>query len=96
MTRLAAIGKHVGVDLWAYRDTAGRQPVQGRRLLIPTATGGLSHWPYQDIGFTQYAALDSLARRRRRRRPRRPRRAPARADAAGRRPLSGAARRRTT
>jgi len=60
MTRLAAIGKHVGVDLWAYRTPQGGSLFKAVDFLIPTATGGLSHWPYQDIGFTQYAALDRL------------------------------------
>jgi hypothetical protein len=29
-------------------------------FLLPTATGGLSHWPYQELNFNQYAALDSV------------------------------------
>ena len=59
-TRLAAIGKHVGVDLWHYRTPKGGSLFKSVDFLIPTATGGLSHWPYQEIGFTQYAALDDL------------------------------------
>ena len=31
-TRLAAIGRHVGVDLWAYRGPGRTEPVQGGRL----------------------------------------------------------------
>lgn len=60
MTRLAAIGKHVGVDLWAYRTPAGGSLFKAVDFLIPAATGGVSHWPYQELVFTQYAALDSL------------------------------------
>lgn len=60
MTRLAAIGKHVGVDLWSHRTARGGSLFKAVDFLIPAATGGLAHWPYQDINFTQYAALDSL------------------------------------
>jgi hypothetical protein len=60
MTRLAATGKHVGIDLWHYRTPAGGSLFKAVDFLIPAATGGLSQWPYQDLNFTQYAALDSL------------------------------------
>ncbi|MCU1688034.1 MAG: alginate lyase [Amycolatopsis sp.] len=60
MTRLAAIGKHVGVDLWAYRTPQGGSLFKAVDFLIPAATGGASYWPHPDIAFNQYAALDSL------------------------------------
>ncbi|MFI9384654.1 alginate lyase family protein [Kutzneria sp. NPDC052558] len=60
MTRLAAVGKHVGVDLWAYRTPQGASLFKAVDFVIPAATGGLSQWPYQEIGFTAYAAVDVL------------------------------------
>jgi hypothetical protein len=60
MTRLAQIGKHVGIDLWAYQTPQGGNLFKAVDFLLPTATDGLSHWPYQELNFTQYAALDSV------------------------------------
>ncbi|GAB3881790.1 alginate lyase family protein [Kibdelosporangium lantanae] len=60
MTRLAAVGNHVGVDLWKYKTPKGGTLFKAVDFLLPTATGGLSHWPYEEIAFHQYAALDSV------------------------------------
>jgi hypothetical protein len=57
-TRLAAIGRHVGVDLWSYKGTGG-QSIQGAvDFITPTATG--APWPYPELEFHAYAASDII------------------------------------
>ncbi|RZQ61050.1 alginate lyase [Amycolatopsis suaedae] len=60
LTRLAQIGERVGVDLWRYRASSGGSLFKATDFLIPTAVGGQSHWPYPEMDFHQYAALDVL------------------------------------
>ncbi|MEE1759770.1 alginate lyase family protein [Streptomyces sp. SP18BB07] len=56
-TRLAAIGRHVGVDLWAYRGPDGQSLFAAVRYLLPAATGA-ADWPHPELGFLRYAATD--------------------------------------
>ncbi|MEH0581334.1 alginate lyase family protein [Streptomyces sp. B21-108] len=56
-TRLAAIGRHVGVNLWAYRGPDGQSLFKAVDFLLPAATGSAA-WPYQELGFLRYAADD--------------------------------------
>ncbi|MFI0711194.1 alginate lyase family protein [Streptomyces inhibens] len=56
LTRLADIGRHVGVDLWAYRGPKGASLTGAVDLLLPAATG--SRWPYPELDFHAYAASD--------------------------------------
>lgn len=58
LTRLAQIGKHVGVDLWRYTAPSGATLFKAVDFLIPGATTG--QWPYPELDFRQYAALDVL------------------------------------
>ncbi|MGW5716313.1 alginate lyase family protein [Amycolatopsis sp. NPDC003865] len=58
LTRLAQIGKHVGVDLWHYTAPSGASLFKAVDFLIPAATTG--QWPYPELDFRQYAALDVL------------------------------------
>ncbi|MFI5614033.1 alginate lyase family protein [Amycolatopsis sp. NPDC051903] len=60
LTRLAQIGRHVGVDLWSYRTPEGGSLFKAVDHLLPAATGGASQWPLPDLNFLQYAALDSV------------------------------------
>ena len=59
-TRLAQIGRHVGVELWGYRNPQGGSIFKAVDFLLPAATGGASQWHYPDLNFIQYAALDSV------------------------------------
>ncbi|WP_327298713.1 MULTISPECIES: alginate lyase family protein [unclassified Streptomyces] len=56
-TRLAAIGQHVGADLWHYRGPQGQTLFKAVDLLLPAATGA-SGWPYPELDFQRYAASD--------------------------------------
>lgn len=56
-TRLAAIGRHVGVDLWAYRGPAGQSLFGAVDFLLPAATGA-APWPYPELEFHRFAASD--------------------------------------
>jgi hypothetical protein len=56
-TRLAAIGRHVGVDLWAYRGPAGQRISAAVDYLLPAATGA-APWPHPELDFHAYAADD--------------------------------------
>ncbi|MCR6485562.1 alginate lyase family protein [Amycolatopsis sp. OK19-0408] len=58
LTRLAQIGKHVGVDLWHYTAPSGASLFKAVDFLIPGATQG--QWSYPELDFRQYAALDVL------------------------------------
>ncbi|WP_163508474.1 alginate lyase family protein [Fodinicola acaciae] len=60
LTRLAQIGQHVGVDLWHYRSPSGGSIFGAVDFLIPAATKGQSAWPYPELDFRAYAALDVL------------------------------------
>ncbi|MGX1471927.1 UNVERIFIED_CONTAM: hypothetical protein RKD50_000735 [Streptomyces canus] len=56
-TRLAAIGRHVGVDLWAYRGPDGQSLFKAVDYLLPTATAAAA-WPHPELEFLRYAATD--------------------------------------
>ena len=58
LTRLAMIGRHVGVDLWHYTTPAGGSILNSVNFLIPAATG--SPWPYPDLNFQPFAATDVI------------------------------------
>ncbi|GAB3138376.1 alginate lyase family protein [Amycolatopsis stemonae] len=58
LTRLAQIGKHVGVDLWHYTAPSGATLFTAVDFLIPGATQG--RWSYPELDFRPYAALDVL------------------------------------
>lgn len=56
-TRMAAIGKHLGVDLWNYTGPGGGNLFKAVDLLLPAATGA-APWPYPELDFRAYAASD--------------------------------------
>ncbi|MDF9812058.1 alginate lyase family protein [Streptomyces sp. SPB162] len=56
-TRLAAIGEHVGVNLWSYRGPAGQRLSAAVDYLLPAATGK-APWPHPELDFHAYAASD--------------------------------------
>ncbi|MGW1797746.1 alginate lyase family protein [Streptomyces sp. NPDC001984] len=56
-TRLAAIGRHVGVDLWTYEGLDGQSLFKAVDFLLPAATGAAA-WPYPELEFLRYAASD--------------------------------------
>ncbi|MEU5257361.1 alginate lyase family protein [Amycolatopsis sp. NPDC021455] len=60
LTRLAQIGRHVGVDLWHYTAPSGATLFAAADFLIPGATQGQAVWPYPELDFRPYAALDVL------------------------------------
>ncbi|TCO53790.1 alginate lyase family protein [Actinocrispum wychmicini] len=60
LTRLAQIGRHVGVDLWHYKNPADAGILNAVDVMIPAATQGQSVWKYPELDFRQYAALDVL------------------------------------
>lgn len=60
LTRLALIGRHVGVNLWRYQAPDGGSLGRAVDHLIPAATGGQSAWPYPELDFNQYAAKDDV------------------------------------
>ncbi|MFF2851235.1 alginate lyase family protein [Streptomyces sp. NPDC058001] len=56
-TRLAAVGEHVGVDLWSYRGPRGQSLFKAVDHLLPAATGA-APWPHPELEFYRYAASD--------------------------------------
>ncbi|MFB8182318.1 alginate lyase family protein [Streptomyces sp. NPDC055966] len=56
-TRLAAIGRHLGVDLWSYRGPDGQGLVKAVDYLLPAATGAAA-WSHPELEFHRYAATD--------------------------------------
>ena len=56
-TRLAAIGRHVGVNLWTYQGPDGQGLLKAVDYLLPTATGTAA-WPHPELEFYRYAASD--------------------------------------
>ncbi|MFJ3670558.1 alginate lyase family protein [Streptomyces sp. NPDC090106] len=56
-TRLAAIGRQVGVDLWAYRGPDGQSLFKAVGYLLPAATGA-APWPHPELEFHRFAATD--------------------------------------
>ncbi|HEU5356262.1 MAG TPA: alginate lyase family protein [Actinocrinis sp.] len=58
LTRLAQIGRHVGIDVWDYKSPTGASLFSAVDFLLPAAVGGKSVWPYPELSFQQDAALD--------------------------------------
>ncbi|NUT27996.1 MAG: alginate lyase family protein [Streptomyces sp.] len=56
-TRLAAIGRQVGVNLWAYQGPDGQSLFKAVDYLLPAATGAVA-WPHPELEFRRYAATD--------------------------------------
>ncbi|WP_328680250.1 alginate lyase family protein [Streptomyces sp. NBC_00322] len=56
-TRLADIGRQVGVDLWAYRGPQGQGLFKAVDYLLPAATGATA-WSHPELEFYRYAASD--------------------------------------
>ncbi|GHH75844.1 alginate lyase [Streptomyces sulfonofaciens] len=56
-TRLAEIGRHVGVDLWGYAGPDGQGLFKAVDFLLPAATGA-APWQYPELEFHRYAASD--------------------------------------
>ncbi|KAJ7188778.1 alginate lyase-domain-containing protein [Mycena filopes] len=56
-TRLAAVGKKVGVDLWGYTGPQGQSINGAVDFVIPAATGAAA-WAFPELNFTAFAASD--------------------------------------
>ncbi|TXL85988.1 alginate lyase family protein [Streptomyces sp. IB2014 016-6] len=56
-TRLADIGRHVGVDLWDHRGPQGQSLFKAVEYLLPAATAD-TPWPHPEMEFHRYAASD--------------------------------------
>jgi hypothetical protein len=56
-TRLAAIGRHVGVDLWSYQGPDGQSLFKAVDYLLPAATGA-EPWNRPELEFHRFAASD--------------------------------------
>ncbi|MFE4702685.1 alginate lyase family protein [Streptomyces sp. NPDC001935] len=56
-TRLAAIGRKVGVDLWAYRGPDGQSLTRAVDYLLPAATAA-EPWNHPELEFHRFAASD--------------------------------------
>ncbi|MFD7245029.1 alginate lyase family protein [Streptomyces massasporeus] len=56
-TRLAAIGRNVGVNLWAYRGPDGQSLFKAVDHLLPAASGAAA-WPHPELEFKRFAASD--------------------------------------
>jgi hypothetical protein len=56
-TRLAAIGRHAGVDLWSYQGPDGQGLLKAVDYLLPAATGAAA-WSHPELEFYRYAASD--------------------------------------
>jgi hypothetical protein len=61
LCRMAEAGRHVGINLWAYKASSGATMAKAADFLIPAATKGASAWPYPDLDvFDASLALDKL------------------------------------
>jgi hypothetical protein len=60
--RLAMLGEHVGVDLWAYQTADGRSLRKAIDFLVPFAAGDRP-WPYKELGRFDPEACHALLRR---------------------------------
>ncbi|MFE9767234.1 alginate lyase family protein [Streptomyces sp. NPDC005808] len=56
-TRLAAIGQHVGVNLWSYKGPDGQSLFKAVDYLLPAATGA-APWAHPELEFYRFAASD--------------------------------------
>jgi hypothetical protein len=57
LTRLADVGRKVGVDLWHYTTPAGASLSRAVDYLLPAATGA-ADWTAPELSFHAYAATD--------------------------------------
>lgn len=61
LCQLASVGRHMGLDLWTYRNPSGAGIQTAADFLIPAATKGQSAWPYPEpFGFSQHEAYMNL------------------------------------
>ncbi|KAJ7876148.1 alginate lyase-domain-containing protein [Mycena olivaceomarginata] len=58
-TRMAAIAKKVGIDLWGYEGAQGQSINQAIDFIIPAATGA-EEWSFPELNFTAFAASDII------------------------------------
>jgi hypothetical protein len=58
-TRLAAIGQHVGVDLWRYEGPQGQSIDDAVDFIIPAASNS-TPWAYPELDFLAYGATDII------------------------------------
>ncbi|WP_406166501.1 alginate lyase family protein [Streptomyces sp. NBC_00996] len=56
-TRLAAIGRHLGVNLWSYQGPDGQSLFKAVDYLLPAATGA-EPWTHPELEFHRFAASD--------------------------------------
>ncbi|MFI6487113.1 alginate lyase family protein [Streptomyces sp. NPDC050564] len=56
-TRLAAIGRHLGVNLWSYQGPDGQSLFKAVDYLLPAATGA-EPWAHPELEFHRFAASD--------------------------------------
>ncbi|KAF7315052.1 Alginate-lyase domain-containing protein [Mycena indigotica] len=56
-TRVADIGKKVGVDLWGYKGPDGQSIMQAINFVTPAATGA-AQWTFPETEFEAYIATD--------------------------------------
>lgn len=59
LTRLAMIGRHVGVDLWHYTTPTGGTLFKAVDFVVPAATGQAA-WTYPELQFQAFAATDDI------------------------------------
>ncbi|WP_370367692.1 alginate lyase family protein [Catenulispora sp. GP43] len=59
LTRLAMIGRHVGVDLWHYTTPGGGTLFKAVDFVVPAATGQAA-WTYPELQFQAFAADDDI------------------------------------
>jgi hypothetical protein len=59
LTRLALIGRHVGVDLWHYTTPGGGTLSKAVDFVVPAATGQAA-WTYPELQFQAFAADDVI------------------------------------
>jgi hypothetical protein len=59
LTRLADVGRHVGVNLWDYTSPSGGTLAKAVDFTIPAATGQ-SAWPYPETKFEPFRMLDVI------------------------------------
>jgi len=59
LTRLADVGRHVGVNLWSHTSPSGGSLTKAVDFLIPAATGAAS-WSHPDAQFQSFQTLDVI------------------------------------
>ncbi|MER5222944.1 alginate lyase family protein [Streptomyces flaveus] len=59
LTRLADVGRHVGINLWKYQGPDGQSVFKAVDFLLPAATG-TAPWPYPESNFEIWKADDVI------------------------------------